>query len=925
LNETVTDALSSAASDAGSLAKGLRRQLATFEPQTGAPEWVPAALLQHMVALPTARRSWNKGAGHSAQRALLIRAGVSRRREYDASSQTARALAGLLRREPMLWDITLQATFEHYDERKRMFSDRDLVALARDPAAYLEAHPERPGEFVVAAAFALGSVDEEELASMAEAVAARLAARNGAPGTEEDAERHRIQGLEDLVGTLTRDLKERDRRLRAAERETAQLRASLQQLRDVERRAGDADERLAAALLKAAEDAQAIAALEGLLAADRADAERLAEAEARAGETERLRADLEQLRAERDRERDLRLQAQTEADRVAEQLASLSRAQRERPAEETQTIPVDPPAALFAALAPLVGRAAVHAAERIAAGRPLPDDADLLRMGAIFSARATAAAPEPAAPIAPEEDVRAGAPIALEQHRRARLRSVPRAAHPFTVRALGGAEEIGGSAFLVQTDTGHSVLLDAGQRVRGEYGDPDAQPFHFRVPTDSLAAVLVSHAHIDHVGSLPTIVGAVEAATDQEVPVWMTAPTKALAEIMLQDSARIQHARQERLGAAALGETDFAADSVRAAYTRRDVEDTLERVRLVERGAKFRLGDTGLLVRYLPVSHVLGSCAIHLTEEQSGATLMYTGDLGPVSDPQVTLPQWGFDELEPADVVIMESTYGAADAVHAEGRRSLHGRERALQLLIDHAGRTVGQGGFLLLPSFSLGRAQELVKLIEAHRGREMPDAPLYLAGMANRVMDVYDEFSQARNGGWGAVGSFPTVRKPTEWLHPDGTFAEAVSEIVHGEDPGYVVASPAMVSGGWSRAFLRELVGDRRSGVVFTGHVPRTTGGIPRMNRLRTGDQLRLDDENRTIHCLWEKVSLSAHAPTRDLHAFAERMTRGRQRTAFCVVHGELAAQRELASWIGDSLRDEGATAHSLQRLTPWAPDLGA
>jgi metallo-beta-lactamase family protein len=918
----VNDALSSAASDVRSLAKGLRRQLATFEPESGAPEWVPSALLRHMVALPTARRSWHKGAGHSAQRALLIRAGVSRRREYDASSQTARALAGLLRREPKLWDITLQATFEHYAERRQLFSDQDLVALARDPATYLEAHPERPGEFVVAAALALGSADEEELASMAETVAARLAAQIGALAAEEDAEHHRIQGLEDLAGTLTRDLKERDRRLRAAEREIAQLRASLQQLRDVERRAGDADERLAEALLKAAEDAQTIATLQGQVAAGRADAERLAEAEARAAQAERLRADVEQLRAERDRERDLRREAQSEADRVAEQLAALTRAQRTPPPDPAETIPVDPPAALFAALAPLLGRATAHAAERIAAGHPLPDDADLLRLSADFSARAAAAVePEPASG---QEERSTGPPIMLEQRRRARLRSVPRAAHPFTVRALGGAEEIGGSAFLIQTDTGHSVLLDAGQRVRGEYGEPDAQPFHFRVPTDDLAAVLVTHAHVDHVGSLPTLVNAVEAATDQEVPVWMTAPTRDLAEIMLQDSARIQNARQERLAPAALGETDFAADSMRAAYTLGDVDNTLRRVRLVDRGAKFRIEDTGLLVRFLPVPHVLGSCAIHITDEESGATLLYTGDLGPVSDPQATLPHWGFDELEPADVVLMESTYGCADAVHAEGRRSLHGRERALQLLIDHAAKTVGLGGFLLFPSFSLGRAQELVKLIEAHRGRELPDAPLYVAGMANRVMDVYDRYSRARNGGWGTVGTFPRARNPTEWLRDDGTFAEAVSEIVHGEAPGYVVASPAMISGGWSRAFLREIVGDRNSGVVFTGYVPRDASGVPRMHRLRTGETLRLDDENRTIKCLWERVGLSAHAPTRDLHAFAERMTRGRGRTAFCVVHGEPAAQRELAGWIADSLRDQGATAHSLQRLTPWAPDLG-
>jgi metallo-beta-lactamase family protein len=497
---------------------------------------------------------------------------------------------------------------------------------------------------------------------------------------------------------------------------------------------------------------------------------------------------------------------------------------------------------------------------------------------------------------------------------------VPRARLPaaaFRVTALGGAEEIGGSAFLVETSGGRSVLLDAGQRVRGEYGDDAAQPFHLRVPADHLDAILVSHAHIDHVGSLPTILAAVE----DDVPVWMTEPTRRLAEIMLDDSARIQHAREERLDARALAGTDQAPDSMRAAYSRRDAEAAVAGAQVAPRAARLRLGESGLLVRFLPVPHVLGSCAIQLTDEESGATLLYTGDLGPVSDPQATLPAWGFDELEPADLVIMESTYGAADAVHAEGRRALHGRERSVQRLIDTAQRTVDRGGFLLMPSFGLGRAQELVTIIDARRGRELPDAPLYVAGLGKRVMDVYDDYSGEGGGGWASVGSFPAVRDPAEWLTADGTFAAAAAEIVHGEAPGYIVAAPAMLSGGWSRAFLTELLADPRSGVAFTGHVPRHGGGIPGLGRLRTGDRIDLGGERRQIECAWERIALSAHAPTRDLHAFAERMTRGRERTDFCIVHGDRAAQRELAAWIRESLDERGATAHSLQRQMPWSP----
>jgi hypothetical protein len=415
----VTEALT--ASDTRAQAKALRRRLATFEPAEGAPDWMPTVLLRHLVALPTARRAWSKGVGRPSIRALLIRAGAGRRRDYDAASQTARSIAGLVRREPALWDITLQATFEHYGGRKGPFADDDLVAIAHGPGAYLEQHPRCAGEYVIVVAFALGSAGEDELAAIAELVAARLEDDAAAEPPDEDAERHRIQGLEDLVGSLTRDLEERERRLRGAERELEQLRASLGELREAEQRAGDADARLAAALVKAAEDAQTIAALRGEIAASKADAERLAEAEAQAAESERLRADLEQSLAEHAREHELRREAQAEADRLAEQLAQLSRAQRTRPADPAQVLPVDDPAALLPALGPVVGQAALHAAERMTAGHPLPDDKDLLRLSALVSelvgARSFATAP-------PARDHDEARPVPLEPHRRARRRSV---------------------------------------------------------------------------------------------------------------------------------------------------------------------------------------------------------------------------------------------------------------------------------------------------------------------------------------------------------------------------------------------------------------------------------------------------------------------------------------------------------------------
>jgi Cft2 family RNA processing exonuclease len=931
----------------------LRDRLMTFQPDEPAPDEIPDTVLRHIATLPGAKRAWRTGLDRSSYRRLLIRAGVTRKGNYGPSSQTARMLTQLLRREAALWDIALQSTFRQYDSSKTRIADATLVAIADNPAAFLDSHSACAEEFVAAAAYVLHATDREELELIEDALAERLAARADERAENEDVERHRIHGLEELVKALERDIKERDQRLAAAEKKVGTLETSLSELETARQRAGDADAELAEARSKLAENAKQIASLAGQISSGEADRERLRELEERAGEMDRLQADLDELRAERDSERRLRVEAQEQADRQAERLRQISQSQRARPVGPEELLPVDSPRALIHALAPVVGQATSMAADRIASGAALPDDQHLLRLTAVFSELSQLVTPvpvvgspagRPTANVAAAdrqeatEQIAAKAVIAslesppatdepqLESREEIpppRRRRTRRHSHPFTIRALGGAEEVGGSAILVQTHNSHSVLLDAGQRVKGEYGDPNAQPFHFRVPTEALDGVLISHAHIDHVGSLPTVLGALEATSELDVPVWMSPPTIQLAEIMLLDSAKIQHSREERMTAMAVSESDYYEGSMRPAYTQQDVRNIMERVRPAEKGVKFRVADTSLLVRYLPVAHVLGSCAIHVTEEESGHTLLYSGDLGPIADPQHTLPTWGLDEVEPADLVIMESTYGVPDQMLQQGRRNFHGREQAAQRLSDYATKTVGDGGFLLLPSFSLGRTQELVKIIEARRGREMPDGPLYVAGMGNKIMDVYDQYSQARNGGWAAVGSFPSVRNPNEWLTNDRSLDEAVLDILGSEEPGYIIASPAMLSGGWSRAFLREMVRHKQHGVVFTGYMPRAAGGIPGINRLKTGDTIRLGDENPKIQCLFQRVGLSAHAPTPDLHSFAERMTRAHDATVFGIVHGEAAAQRELATWIDQNLQDQRASAHSLQRQTPWVPEL--
>lgn len=401
---------------------------------------------------------------------------------------------------------------------------------------------------------------------------------------------------------------------------------------------------------------------------------------------------------------------------------------------------------------------------------------------------------------------------------------------------------------------------------------------------------------------------------ENEVPIWMTAPTKELARIMLKDSAKIQHAREyER---EALSESDFGRESMDPVYTEANVNEVLEIVDVIEPHTPVPIRDTTLVARFCPVSHVLGSCAIHLTDTDSGHTLLYTGDLGPITQPQLTLPDFGGTQLIPrADTVIMESTYGVLKDSEREGRKrpGLDGREREISVLFDNAAQILERGGFVLMPSFSLGRTQELVRLI----GDRVKNARIHIAGMGETIFEVYDQFQRRDKGFWVRPGSYPDT-DPIGRRMRGRTIEEKVEEVLAGE-PGFIIASPAMLSGGWSRSFMERMIDDPRHGVIFSGYLPRHGTGIPRLRELGTNRPIKLGGEQKRIQCSWIKVGLSAHAPAQDLRLFAREMAADHDHVNFGFVHGEPQAQRELAADVGAI---DNVTAKSLSNGEPWVPN---
>jgi Cft2 family RNA processing exonuclease len=913
-------------------------------PGAMAPPWIETRVLAVWLALPTVANYFREGLdkAHGQEKLALIRAGVSRKQKgaFVRSSVVVGNLAELCRTNAAVWTGIMRAALAHYLTSAGGLSADELPALAADPLDLYDNSEHQP-EVVLLAAMALG-IDDAVLEIIAADCASLITDAKPDPSTRLA---ERVDVLEREAVELRRIAKDAEKEYKVSGKREADLQAQIEALR-------------------AAKDA-GVSALDAQLRARAENAD--AQLEVLRGETAELEAQVQGLEDDNGRletqaavareDRLLREQAEQDAARSIQRVRDLTE-QLSR-ASDSRNLPIDDPVALVGALARPIGQAARHAAERLASGRMREHDHLLLELASTVTQisrrldsgeeadadesvgglpadteRDVHAADQPIedtllVPVEPQVvEVEQGSvadavPIAtlapespippLPRRRRRRAR--------FIVRPLGGAGEVGGSALLVRNPSGHAVLLDCGQRVKGEYGLETEAQFHRGIGEDGrLHAILVSHAHIDHVGSLPILHREQSQSQDNAIPVYMTVPTRRLTQIMLEDSAKIQQFKET--DPSDLGYVDYFGGTMEAAYRGTDVKRVMgdEFICEVEPARVVPIPDTSFVARFLPVAHVLGSCAIHLTDTENDQTLLYTGDLGPITDPQITLPQYSLQEMLGADLVIMESTYGRPPVHEAEGkrRRGLSGREQATQQLFDAANHAHENAGSVLLPAFSLGRTQELAKIIHQGRadGRLPVGGKIWIAGMGEKIVQVYADFSGGENP-WARADDMPRTEEMGKLIRGGVRFDDAVGHVLEDEF-SFIIASPAMLTSGWSRQFLVNMVSDPRHAIVMSGYLPRHSGMIPHLHRLRQGEKVNIDGEHLPIRARWEKAGLSAHAPSRDLRAFAQYMTRQADHVSFGMVHGDEAAQVALAEDVNEM---PGASAESLSNGETWRP----
>lgn len=446
---------------------------------------------------------------------------------------------------------------------------------------------------------------------------------------------------------------------------------------------------------------------------------------------------------------------------------------------------------------------------------------------------------------------------------------------------LGANRQVTGSSYLLEAG-GLRLMID-----RGLFQERKHQWRNWNPPQldeDRIDALLLTHAHLDHCGRLPRLV-----RDGFSGPVYTTEPSVELAQLVMEDSARIQledvkykrkrHKKQGRK----------SKHPYEPLYTPEDAQAAGRLFQGVRYNEPVELNGS-VTVRFVEAGHILGSAMLLVDVQEDGRTrrIVFSGDIGQWDVPIVGDPTL----LDAADVVVMESTYGDKD----------HDRPKDIaDQLADAISHTADRGGWVLIPTFAIERAQELLlyiaQLLDEGRIPRLPtflDSPMAVNAteIFRRHRDFMDDETRELLAGH---------RLAEEWKHIHLIRSTDDSKAINGrKGPGIILAGSGMCTGGRIKHHLAHHIGDPNSAVLFVGYQAHGTLG----RQISDGnDQVRIFGVPRTVRAQVRRVyGLSAHAGRDDLLRWLKGF--GQPPGKLFLTHGDEDAAFSLADRVRDELR---------------------
>jgi len=434
------------------------------------------------------------------------------------------------------------------------------------------------------------------------------------------------------------------------------------------------------------------------------------------------------------------------------------------------------------------------------------------------------------------------------------------------IKPLGAGQEVGRSCHILEFK-GKKLMLDCG--IHPGLQGMDTLPYVDQVDLEEIDLLLVTHFHLDHCGALPWLL----EKTVFKGRVFMTHATKAIYRWLLSDYIRVS----------SMGETML--------YNEKDLENTMSKIETINFHQEMEVN--GVKFWAYTAGHVLGAAMFMI--EIAGVKTMYTGDFSRQEDRHLMAAEIPVN-VQP-DVLIVESTYGTH--IH-EPREEREGRFTSIVHDI------VNRGGRCLIPVFALGRAQELLLILDEYWSMhpELQDVPIYYASsLAKKCMSVYQTYINAMNE---KIKRQINVSNPFVFKHISN-----LKSMDHFDDigPSVVMASPGMMQTGLSRELFENWCTDRRNGVIIAGYC--VEGTLAKFILSEPEEVTSMSGQKLRLNCSVEYISFSAHTDYKQTSEFIRAL----KPPHVVLVHGEATEMNRLKQAL---IREYEDDPHDLNVYNP-------